>query len=328
MTTIPLEPVDAVRITSIVDNVSDMLLLDQGPAKRPSMSGSGADRIPAAFLEGGITADPLKAEHGFSALISIAKGDTKHNVLFDAGISPEGVAENMRRLEFTPKDIEAIVLSHGHFDHTTGMDGIVKALGGTAKLPVLIHPEFWSRRRLAVPGHTPIEIPSSSKSALREAGFEIIEERQPSFLLDGSILMTGEVDRTTDFETGFKIHQAFHNDQWQPDPLVLDDQAVVINVRDKGLVVMTGCGHAGIINIIKYAQKLTGEDKIYAVLGGFHLNGPLFEPIISSVIEALKTFSPEVVMPGHCTGWRATHAIAAAFPSSFIQGSVGTRLEL
>jgi len=328
LTTIPLEPVDAVRITSIVDNVSDMLLLDQGPAKRPSMSGSGADRIPAAFLEGGITADPLKAEHGFSALISIGKGDTKHNVLFDAGISPEGVAENMRRLEFTPKDIEAIVLSHGHFDHTTGMDGIVKALGGTAGLPVLIHPEFWSRRRLALPGHTPIEIPSSSKSALREAGFEIIEERQPSFLLDGSILMTGEVDRTTDFETGFKIHQAFHNDQWQPDPLVLDDQAVVINVRDKGLVVMTGCGHAGIINIIRYAQKLTGEDKIYAVLGGFHLNGPLFEPIISSVIEALKTFSPEVVMPGHCTGWRATHAIAAAFPSSFIQGSVGTRLEL
>ena len=328
MTTIPLEPVDAVRITSIVDNVSDMLLLDQGPAKRPSMSGSGADRIPAAFLEGGITADPLKAEHGFSALISIGKGDTKHNVLFDAGISPEGVAENMRRLEFTPKDIEAIVLSHGHFDHTTGMDGIVKALGGTAGLPVLIHPEFWSRRRLALPGHTPIEIPSSSKSALREAGFEIIEERQPSFLLDGSILITGEVDRTTDFETGFKIHQAFHNDQWQPDPLVRDDQAVVINVRDKGLVVMTGCGHAGIINIIRYAQKLTGEDKIYAVLGGFHLNGPLFEPIISLVIEALKTFSPEVVMPGHCTGWRATHAIAAAFPSSFIQGSVGTRLEL
>lgn len=328
MTTIPLEPVDSVHITSIVDNVSDMLLLDQGPAKRPSLSGSKAEPIPAAFLEGGMTADPLRAEHGFSALISITKGETKRHVLFDAGISPDGVAENMRRLDFTPKDIEAIVLSHGHFDHTTGMDGIVKELGGTVNLPVLIHPEFWTKRRLAVPGRTPIEIPATSKSALKGAGFEIIEERQPSFLLDGSVLVTGEVDRTTDFETGFKIHQALHDGEWQPDPLILDDQAVVINVRDKGLVVMTGCGHAGIVNIVRYAQKLTGEDKVYAVLGGFHLNGPLFEPIIPQVIDALSALSPEVVMPGHCTGWRATHAVAAAFPEAFIQGSVGTRLEL
>lgn len=328
MTTIPLQPVDSVSITTVVDNVSDMLLTDQGPAKRPSMSGSNAERIPAAFLEGGITADPLRAEHGFSALISVTRGDRTHNVLFDAGISPDGVAENMRRLEFSPKDIEAIVLSHGHFDHTTGMDGIVKELGGTAKLPVLIHPEFWSKRRLAVPGRTPVEIPSTSKSALMGAGFEIIEERQPAFLLHGSVLVTGEVDRTTEFETGLRIHEAFRDGMWQPDPLILDDQAVVINVKDKGLVVMTGCGHAGIVNIVRYARKLTGEESVYAVLGGFHLNGPLFEPIIPPVVDALAGFSPEVVMPGHCTGWRATHAIAAAFPKAFIQSSVGTRLEL
>jgi len=305
-----------------------MLLQNQGPAKRPSLSGSKAEPIRAAFLEGGTIADALKAEHGFSALISITKNESTRNVLFDTGISPDGVVDNMRRLEFSPKDIEAIVLSHGHFDHTTGIDGIVKELGGTAKLPVLIHPEFWSRRRLVVPGRSPVEIPSTSKSALRGAGFEIIEERQPSFLLDGSVLVTGEVDRTTDFETGFKIHQAFHDGEWQPDPLILDDQAVVINVKDKGLVVMTGCGHAGIVNIIRYARKITGEDKIYAVLGGFHLNGPLFEPIISSVIESLRGFSPDFIIPGHCTGWRATHAIAAAFPEAFIQNSVGTRLEL
>lgn len=328
MITISLEPVDSVSITSVVDNVSDMLLQNQGPAKRPSLSGSKAEPIRAAFLEGGTIADALKAEHGFSALISITKNDSTRNVLFDTGISPDGVVDNMRRLEFSPKDIEAIVLSHGHFDHTTGIDGIVKELGGTAKLPVLIHPEFWSRRRLVVPGRSPVEIPSTSKSALRGAGFEIIEERQPSFLLDGSVLVTGEVDRTTDFETGFKIHQAFHDGEWQPDPLILDDQAVVINVKDKGLVVMTGCGHAGIVNIIRYARKITGEDKTYAVLGGFHLNGPLFEPIISSVIESLRGFSPDFIIPGHCTGWRATHAIAAAFPEAFIQNSVGTRLEL
>ena len=100
------------------------------------------------------------------------------------------------------------------------------------------------------------------------------------------------------------------------------------SLKDKGLVVIIGCGHAGIENIVRYAQKLTGKDKVYAVLGGFYLYGPLFEPILSSVVEALMAFSPDFLMPGNRTGWRATHRIAAAIPEAFIQGSVGTRLEL
>ena len=192
----------------------------------------------------------------------------------------------------------------------------------------MIHPDFWSRRRIAIPGREPFELPSTSKSALQGAGFEIVEERQPSFLLDGSLLVTGEVDRTSDFEQGFPIHQAFRDGDWQPDPLILDDQAVVLHVRDKGLVVMTGCGHAGIVNIVAYAMKLTGVDEVYAVIGGFHLGGPVFEPIIPATCEALAAFSPEVVVPAHCTGWRATHALAAALPDAFIQNAVGTRYEL
>ena len=324
---IPLEPVDSVSITCLIDNVSDMLLQNQGPAKRPSLGDPEAPRVPAAYLESGETADALHAEHGFSALISVDTGGREHRVLFDAGLTPGGLAENMRRLGIDAKDIEAVVLSHGHFDHTTGIDGFVRA-AGRANLPVMIHPEFWSRRRIAIPGREPFELPSTSRSALQGAGFEIIEERQPSFLLDGSLLVTGEVDRTTDFEQGFPIHQAFRDGDWQPDPLILDDQAVVLHVRDKGLVVMTGCGHAGIVNIVAYAMKLTGVDEVYAVIGGFHLGGPVFEPIIPATCEALAAFSPEVVVPAHCTGWRATHALAAALPDALIQNSVGTRYEL
>ena len=324
---IPLQPVDSVSITCLIDNVADMLLQNQGPAKRPALGDPAAPRVPAAYLESGETADAPLAEHGFSALINVEKSGREHRVLFDAGLTPDGLAENMRRLGIDAKEIEPIVLSHGHFDHTTGIDGFVRAVG-RANLPVMIHPEFWSRRRIAIPGRDPFELPSTSKSALQGAGFEIIEERQPSFLLDGSLLVTGEVDRTSDFEQGFPIHQAFRDGDWQPDPLILDDQAVVLHVRDKGLVVMTGCGHAGIVNIVRYAKKLTGVDEVYAVIGGFHLGGPIFEPIIPATCEALAALAPEVVVPAHCTGWRATHALAAALPDAFIQNSVGTRYEL
>ncbi|HXG36013.1 MAG TPA: MBL fold metallo-hydrolase [Dehalococcoidia bacterium] len=327
MQKIGLAPVDGVTITTILDNAVDMLLPDQGPAKRAVSGAASRKRVAAAFLEGGDTGDSLHAEHGFSVLVSVRKGEQERKLLFDAGVTPDGVIENMARLELSLKDVEAIVLSHGHYDHTTGLDGIVRALG-RPNLPVIIHPEFWSKRRIAMPGREPFEIPSTSKAALLGAGFEVIEERQPSFLLGESVLITGEVDRSTEFEKGFPVHQALRDGHWQPDPLILDDQALVVNVRDKGLVVLTGCGHAGIVNITRYVRKLTGVDTIYAIIGGFHLNGPLFAPIIPDTCRALAEMAPQVIVPAHCTGWQAVHALIAQFPDAFIPNSVGTRFEL
>jgi 7,8-dihydropterin-6-yl-methyl-4-(beta-D-ribofuranosyl)aminobenzene 5'-phosphate synthase len=324
MEPIRLEPVDAITITTLVDNVTDSLLADQGPARRPSIL--GGPRMPARFTEGGESDDALRGEHGFSALATITKDGRETQVLFDAGRTPDGLVHNMRRLGISPSDIDIIVLSHGHWDHTTGMDGFVSELGRPS-MPVLIHPDFWSRRRVALPGRDPIELPSTSKSALQGAGFEIVEERQPSFLLDGSLLVTGEVDRTTDFEQGFPGHQAHRAGEWLPDPLILDDQALVASVRGRGLVVLTGCGHSGIVNIARYVRKLTGEDDIHALVGGFHLSGRAFEPIIDPTCDALAEFAPDYLVPTHCTGWRATHALADRFPEAFIQNCVGTRFE-
>lgn len=137
-----------------------------------------------------------------------------------------------------------------------------------------------------------------------------------------------EVDRTTSFEKGFPIHQAYRNGAWEPDPLILDDHALIIAVAGKALVILTGCGHAGIVNICRYARRLTGTDRIYAVIGGFHLNGPLFEPIIGATCDALIQLAPEIIVPSHCTGWKATHALAARLPGAFIQNSVGTTFNL
>src|SRR4051794_24605473 len=320
---ISLEPVDALSITVLVDNVTDMLLIDGGPARRPAI-GSGP-RVPAPVLDLGEAFDALRAEHGFSALVSVVRGGREHRLLFDTGISPDGLVENMRRLELSPRDIEAVVLSHGHFDHVGGMAGLIRELG-PANLPVVIHPEAWCRRRLALPGREPVEIAAPSRSALEGAGFEIIEQRDPSFLLDHSLLVTGEVDRTTGFEQGMApSHQAFHHGEWRPDPLILDDQALVADVRGKGLVVLTGCSHAGVVNTLRYVRKLTGGEHLHAVIGGFHLSGPHFEPLIAPTCDAFAELAPEFLVPAHCTGWRATHALASRFPDAFLQSSVGTR---
>jgi 7,8-dihydropterin-6-yl-methyl-4-(beta-D-ribofuranosyl)aminobenzene 5'-phosphate synthase len=109
---------------------------------------------------------------------------------------------------------------------------------------------------------------------------------------------------------------------------VLDDQAFIINVTGKGLVVITGCGHAGVVNIARYAQRLTGGQEPHALLGGFHLGGPLFEPLIPRVLTDLAAMNPGVLVPAHCTGWRAQHAMSARFPAAFVPNAVGTSFHL
>jgi len=204
-----LEPVDELSVLTVCDNVVDMLLPDQGPARRLSpAAGRHAPLLEARTLEGGKAVDAPLAQHGYSALVEIRKGDRVRRLLFDTGATPGGCAGNLRRLGKDPADIEVIVCSHGHFDHATGLSGLAGKLG-RANMPVLIHPEFWTRRRLAIPGREPLELPATSRRALEETGFGIIEQRQPSFLLDGSVLITGEVDRTTGFEKGLAAHQAW-----------------------------------------------------------------------------------------------------------------------
>ena len=318
-----LEPVDTVTVVSLIDNVTDMFMPSQGPAHR---SNGIVGTRPVVTMEGGGGFDNLVAEHGFSVLVTIRKGSAEHRILFDTGTSPEGVVENMARLDIDPASIEAIVCSHGHFDHTTGLGGLLRRLGRLS-LPVLIHPHFWRRRRVVIPGQDPQEIPTTSKRALEEAGFEVVEEQQPSFLFERSVLFTGEVPRTTGYEPGFPIQQAWVGGHWEPDPLVLDDQALVVDLRDKGLLVITGCGHAGVVNICRYARRLTRDRPLYAVMGGFHLNGPLFEPLIPQVIADLAALAPSAIVPAHCTGWRAQHAMGRHFGDVFIPNAVGTRYE-
>jgi 7,8-dihydropterin-6-yl-methyl-4-(beta-D-ribofuranosyl)aminobenzene 5'-phosphate synthase len=328
-TQISLTPVERVEILTVIDNVVDVLLPSTAVAKRMGTAGREGQPLPrleALLLEEGYAADFPFAEHGLSFLATVFADGQRHFLLLDTGATVGGAVHNLRALGVDPQEIESIVLSHGHFDHTTGLNGLAKELQPLP--PLLLHPDCWLKRRVALPGQQPRELPTTSRERVEAAAFKIIEQRQPSLLLDGAVLVTGEIERTTEFEQGMAVHQALRDGQWVPDPLILDDQALVVSVRGRGLVVITGCGHAGVVNTVRFAQKLTGIERIYAIIGGFHLATSSPESVIWPTIEALVGLGPEVIVPTHCTGWRATHAIAAAFPDAFVQGSVGTKYVL
>src|SRR3954447_17811489 len=319
---IALEPVDEVVITTLVDNVFDGLLTGgDGFSRAPLSSGP----VSAPQFEGGRTRVGLRAEHGFSALVTVRRGTTTTTLLFDTGISPDGMTENADRLGVDLRDVQGVVLSHGHFDHAGGLAG----LAARRRLPLTVHPSVWTRRRLVLPGTDGVELPTLSPTALEAEGFSVLERREPSLLVDGCVLITGEIDRTTDFERGMPPpHQAWDGAGWRHDPLVLDDQALVVHVRGRGLVVLTGCGHAGAVNTVRHAMRLTGVDRLAALLGGLHLSGTAFEPIIAPTVAAFTELAPDLLAPGHCTGWRAHHALAAALPDAWVASSSGTSYTL
>jgi 7,8-dihydropterin-6-yl-methyl-4-(beta-D-ribofuranosyl)aminobenzene 5'-phosphate synthase len=318
--------VDEVVVTTLVDNVYDALLDGQDTITRTPIAAGMAQ---APQFESGTTQVGLRAEHGFSALVSVRTGPTTTTtILFDTGLSPDAMITNADRLGLDLSGLNAVVLSHGHFDHAGGLAGLADRLG-TTSMPMLVHPLVWTRRRLALPGRRPEELPTLSKRALTSEGFEVIERRQPSLLLNGSVLITGEIDRTTDFEHGMPpTHERWSNSTWEPDPVVLDDQALVVHVRGRGLLVVTGCAHAGAVNIVRHAQRLTEIPRLHALVGGLHLSGGYFAPSIAPTVEALTVMAPDLLVPGHCTGWQAQHTLAATLPDSWVQGSSGTRCRL
>src|SRR3984957_20426319 len=290
---VTLPEVDEVAVTIMVDNTFDVLLASADGVSRTS---SGAGRVPARQFADGEAIAGLRAEHGFSALITVRSGSSSSTLLFDTGASPDALAVNAGRLGIDVGALQGVVLSHGHYDHAGGFDVLARLRGRTG-LPLTVHPAIWTRRRLQLPGGQTMEMPTLSRGALEREGFEVIERRQPSLLV-GGILITGEVDRVTEFEHGMpSTHQAWDGHGWQHDPLVIDDQALVINVRGRGLVIVTGCGHAGVGNIIPHAMRLTRVSRLLAVIGGFHLSGPAFEPVIGPTVSALTALAPAPSTP-------------------------------
>ena len=259
-------------------------------------------------------------------LLTVQRDGTSASILYDAGLGRDTVQYNMDVLGLSTGDLRAVALSHGHADHHGGLEGMFQRIG-RRRMPLVLHPDVWRERKIVFPTGIEMHLPPPSHNDLDREGVEIIEERGPSLVLDGTVLITGQVERVTDFEQGFTIQQARTAEgTWEPDVWVWDDQAVVCHVNGKGLLVLTSCSHAGVINVLLHARRITGIEQVYGLVGGMHLTGGLMEPLIPRTLAELATIAPSVVVPGHCTGWKATHELARQMPGAYIQSSVGTRL--
>jgi 7,8-dihydropterin-6-yl-methyl-4-(beta-D-ribofuranosyl)aminobenzene 5'-phosphate synthase len=311
-----LKPADRIEITTIIDNYSDSLLKDTEIVSRgPHIIGDT------------ISGDTLVAEHGLCLLVSVYRDGAKQSILFDAGYSKIGVLHNVEYLGINLKDIDTIVISHRHMDHTAGLYTLLDRISGPVAL--VVHPEaFLADRYMRRDDGKLIRFPKIlAKDRLKDYDVNIVESKAPLLIGSDTIGVTGEVERTTAFEKGMP-NALFKKDGKMEKDLMLDDQALVLHLAGKGLVVISGCSHAGIVNTVHYAMKLTGVERLHAVLGGFHLGGPAYEPIVGDTVSALQEMSPEVIVPMHCTGWSSTHKFAEAFPASFILNSVGSRYTL
>jgi len=306
-----LKEVEKVEVTCLVDNNVDVLLPSTGVARRPSIAKNWYDK-------------PLVAEHGFCAALTLHKDGMKRRLLLDSGLDPMAASHNVDALGLDLSSCECLISSHGHVDHAGGLLNLRNKLDQKQKIPLVLHEYAFRNRLVKFQDGRTIDLPAPDKSLLAKARYEIVEKNSHILWIDDRVLVSGEIPRTNDFEKGFPNHYSELDGELEADPLIKDDQAAIVNVKDKGLGVITGCGHAGIINTLRYAKELTGENRIYAVLGGMHLSGGLFKPIISRTIEELQKLKPSFVVPCHCSGFKATSEIARKMPDAFIQNSVGT----
>jgi 7,8-dihydropterin-6-yl-methyl-4-(beta-D-ribofuranosyl)aminobenzene 5'-phosphate synthase len=308
---VALAPVDGLEVTVVMDNSIDLLT--------PSTETAVRSPFPATFAEG----DQLRAEHGYSLSISVTRGGHTDKILYDAGLSKDSTMHNLDVLGLDPKDYRAVVLSHGHADHHGGLEGLFGRVRGS--MPLIVHPHAWRERKIVFPTGTETRLPPPSHNDLDREGWQVVEELGPSVLLGGSVLVTGQIDRVTEFEKGFPIQQALSDEgHWEPDTWTWDDQAIVVNVRGKGLVVLSSCSHSGVINVLHHARKVTGVDHIHGFIGGLHLSGGLFESITPSTIQGFVDMQPDLVVPGHCTGWKAIQTLGQVMPDAYVPSNVGT----
>jgi len=316
-----LTAVDALEVQVLVDNVTDSL----------STVPAGVVNENTVLVQHGLTLMSGEAKccahHGLSLVITARVGGERQVLLFDAGPEAYTVARNAGLLGVPFGAVGAVVLSHGHWDHAGGLAEAVRlvaAANGGRPVPCHVNPGMFVSRANTRPdgSYQPYkDIPSPGE--LVERGATVVNRPDARLLLEDTFYLSGEIPRVTPYERGLPGHvmRSADGKAWAPDPWLMDERYVAVRVKDKGMVVFTACSHAGVVNVLTDARKVFGDAPLHAVMGGFHLSGPTVEQVIPETVRDIRSFGLKRIVPAHCTGWRAVHALAQIYPDDVLAPS-------
>jgi len=268
---------------------------------------------------------PYLGQHGISLLITAERNGIKKNVLVDVAQNSAALLENMHMLDIDPASIDAVVLTHCHYDHTQGVAKILKEIG-RQDIPVIAHPDIFRLNFITDPYLRHVGIMDGDRQAdIEGSGGTLYLTKDPLEIMPG-LFTTGQVERTTNFEeVGIRLF-TIENNRVKSDPM-LDDISLIANVKEKGVVIITGCSHAGIVNITKQGARLAGTDNVHGIIGGFHLIEAAKDRIRKTT-QALKEFDPDWICAGHCTGFLAQVELYNTFNDRFTPLHTGMHIEI
>ena len=310
-----INELDRIEILTLQDNYIDMTATDNSEMiYRAGTRVAGEER------------KSVLAEHGFSAVIRTTVGEKTRTMLFDFGFSEIGAVYNARTLGVPMGEIEAIALSHSHGDHAGGFREMVKLIGKPG-VELVVHPAAFKVPRYVKfdRGKSKSEHPPFTREMTEAAGVKVVATKEPRPMLGGDVLFLGEIPRRTSFEKG--LPNAYYEEGGvEKKDSIDDDTSLVMNLRGKGLIVLSGCAHSGIINTVTRAREVTGIDTVHAIMGGFHINVAPTDPLVGLTVDALRKIGPRYIVPTHCTGRNSIQRIEAAMPENFLLNMAGTRL--